>query len=319
MDKNIGIIGYGTHANRIISILENFSNIKITKIFHPTKIVLENIGTNRFEDLYDCDCVFIVSPDNTHFQFILKLLQNYNGYIFCEKPISTEITELFSLEKISIEKKKKIFFNFNFRYSKLGQILEKAIFEKEIGEISHISIISTHGLAFKKEYLESWRSDKKKNIHNILDSLAIHYLDLISFYLGDIKNSNYFPSIVSKNGETYDTCTITLEIGNTFITIYCSYANPKINEVLIIGTNGYITIRDDKKEIFSPRDTFNEKGFFIKPPVIESQPFNFENEYIESLKESISSFIYCVKNKKSIDTNNFEKSIITTKLLIGLK
>ena len=92
VDKNIGIIGYGTHANRIISILENFSNIKITKIFHPTKIVLENIGTNRFEDLYDCDCVFIVSPDNTHFQFILKLLQNYNGYIFCEKPISTEIS-----------------------------------------------------------------------------------------------------------------------------------------------------------------------------------------------------------------------------------
>ena len=63
----------------------------------------------------------------------------------------------------------------------------------------------------------------------------------------------------------------------------------------------------------------NEKGFFIKPPVIESQPFNFENEYIESLKESISSFMYYVKNKKSIDANNFEKSIITTKLLIGLK
>ncbi len=319
MNNKIGIIGFGNHASRIISILEKFTNIEIHKIFHPTKIVLENIGTNQFKDLYDCDCILILSPDDTHFEYISKLSQNYNGYIFCEKPIVTKLNELRKLENINEDKKKKIFFNFNFRFSKISEILKKGITDKKIGEISHVNILSTHGLAFKKEYLDSWRSDKKKNHHNILDSLAIHYLDLILFQMGNIKNLNYYPRLVSKNGNSYDTCRLTLETENASVVIYCSYANPKINEIVIIGTNGYITIRDNKKEIFSPRDTFDPKGFFIKPPMTENEIFNFENEYIDSLKKSLECFIEYVKNKKLIDLENFDRSIMTTKLLIEMK
>ena len=119
--------------------------------------------------------------------------------------------------------------------------------------------------------------------------------------MGSIKNSNYYPRLVSKNGDSYDTCRLTLETENTSIVIYCSYANPKINEIVIIGTNGYITIRDNKKQIFSPRDTFDDKGFFIKPRMIDKESFNFENEYINSLEKSIGCFIDYVKNKKLID------------------
>jgi predicted dehydrogenase len=319
VNNKIGIIGFGNHASRIISILEKFSNIEIYKIFHPTKIVLENIGTNQFEDLYDCDCILILSPDDTHFEYISKLSQNYDGYIFCEKPIVIKLNELSKLENIDEDKKKKIFFNFNFRFSKISEILKKGIADKKIGEINYISIISTHGLAFKKEYLDSWRSDKKKNYHNILDSLAIHYLDLILFQIGNIKNLNYYPRLISKNGNSYDTCRLTLETEHVSTVIYCSYANPKINEIVIIGTNGYITIRDNKKEIFCPRDIFDPKGFFIKPPMIENEDFNFEDEYINSLKKSLEYFIDVVKHKKLIDLENFENSIMTTKLLIEMK
>jgi predicted dehydrogenase len=316
-NNKIGIIGFGNHASRIISILKTFKNIEIYKIFHPTKIVLENIGTNQFDDLYDCDCILILSPDDTHFEYLSKLSKNYNGYIFCEKPVVTKLDELEKLVNINKDKKKKIFFNFNFRFSKLSEIIKNEINDKKIGEISHVNIFSTHGLAFKKEYLDSWRSNK--NHHNILDSLAIHYLDLILFQMGNITNSYYYPRLVSKNGHTYDTCSLTLETENTSVMIYCSYANPKINEIVIIGTDGYITIRDNKKEVFFPRDTFDPKGFFVKPPMITNEDFNFENEYTNSLKKSLEYFIDCVKNKKLIDLEIFEKSIMTTKLLIEIK
>ena len=317
MNNKIGIIGFGNHASRIISILKTFENIEIYKIFHPTKIVLEKIGTNQFDELYDCECILILSPDHTHFEYLCKLLKNYNGYIFCEKPIVTKLDELKSLENINKIKKEKIFFNFNFRFSKLNEIIKNEINNKKIGEISHINIFSTHGLAFKKEYQNSWRSDK--NYHNILDSLAIHYLDLILFQIGNIKNSYYYPRLVSKCGYTFDTCNLTLEAENTSVMIYCSYANPKIDEIVIIGTDGYITIRDNKKEVFVPRDTFDSKGFFVKPPMIANEDFNFENEYLNSLKKSLEYFINCVKNKKLIDLKNFEVSILTTKLLIEIK
>ena len=41
--------------------------------------------------------------------------------------------------------------------------------------------------------------------------------------------------------------------------------------------------------------------------------------YIDSLKKSLEYFMEYVKNKKLIDLENFDKGIMTTKLLIELK
>jgi hypothetical protein len=53
--------------------------------------------------------------------------------------------------------------------------------------------------------------------------------------------------------------------------------------------------------------------------MITNEDFNFENEYTNSLKKSLEYFIDCVKNKKLIDLEIFEKSMMTTKLLIEIK
>jgi len=119
----IGIIGYKNHANRIIAILNKFPNFEITKIFHPTKKINDARGTNNLNELYLCDCVFILSPNDTHYEYLFKFINNFEGYIFCEKPPVTKQNELNKLEKISNDKKMKIFFNFNFRFSRIKKIL----------------------------------------------------------------------------------------------------------------------------------------------------------------------------------------------------
>ena len=62
-----------------------------------------------------------------------------------------------------------------------------------------------------------------------------------------------------------------------------SYASPYLNEITIVGTNGLTSIRDDQITTRSPRDTFNEKGSFVQPPIISEQEYNLEDEYIASL------------------------------------
>lgn len=315
----IGIIGYKNHANRIISILEKFSNFEIIKIYHPNKKIDDIRGTNNFGELYSCDCVFILSPNQTHFEYIFKLINNFGGYIFCEKPPVTTQLEIEKLEKISDQKKNKIFFNFNFRFSKLNEILEEFILKEKLGKIIHINIIGTHGLAFKKEYLDSWRADGKKNLDNVLDTLAIHYLDLIILHFKNINDSQYYPMNSSQNGTSYDSCNLSLKSGKVITSIFCSYASAKINEIIIIGTNGYLTIRDNIKMIFYPRNTFDSKGFFTNPPKIHEEKFDFENEYELSLERSIEYFLECVKAKKLIKLDYFNTSMKTTKMLINLK
>ena len=316
---NFGIIGYRNHAGKLISFLEKNSECKINCIYHPTKS-LDDRFTNNFSDLYDCDAVIIASPNKTHYQYVEKLTKNFNGYIFCEKPPVINNEELKKLEKLTNKWKQKIFFNFNFRYSELSGIIKKRINSKELGNIIHIDICGTKGLAFKKEYKNSWRADGKTNLHNLLDASTIHYIDLISLYLGKIKNSAYFPSLISNNGTSFDTSYVVVKYNNEVtLSIFNSYATPLINELCIIGTNGYMTIKDNKLMVKSPRDTFDKNGLFTDPPVYFKSNFSISNDIENSLKKSLDYFISHVKKDENLDLELFENSLQTNRLILNLK
>ena len=96
---------------------------------------------------------------------------------------------------MKINKKRKIFFNFNYRFSELDKLLQKYSNSKQLGQIVKIEIVASQGLAFKKEYIGSWRSNGTKNKHTLLDTVSIHYLDLIIKNFGTAKNQFYFPKI----------------------------------------------------------------------------------------------------------------------------
>ena len=320
MTHKLGIIGYRNHAKRILDIIENDSKFEVTQIYHPMKKIDDSRGTNRLEDLYKCKGVIIASPNITHFDYIQKLLENSNCFIFCEKPPVTSLEAIKYLENISLENKKRIFFNFNLRFSKINQILKEYLSSEKIGKIVQVNIISSMGLAFKEKYLDSWRSDGKNNLHNIIENSSIHWIDLMVFNFGGIKSGNYFPRLVSNNGTSYDTSSINLEFKNGVVcSIFTSYATPVREDITIIGTNGFISIKNDKLEIFSPRDTFDSDGLFKKPPGQLVDNFSFGESLKISLEDSVNHYLNHVKYSENFNITDFEISIISNKLVLTLE
>ena len=173
----VGIIGYRNHAKRIISLLNVKEDVKIKYIFHPVKSSEKSINTNNISDLFKCDAIFIISPNHTHFEYIKKFIHNFNGYIFCEKIPVVSIEELEWLKKIPEAKKSKIFFNFNYRFRGVSELIKKYLNSEQIGRVIHINIISTHGLAFKQSYIDSWRSNTELNPHSVLETSTVHFID----------------------------------------------------------------------------------------------------------------------------------------------
>ncbi|MAR37066.1 MAG: hypothetical protein CL715_01690, partial [Chloroflexi bacterium] len=308
---SIGIIGYRNHAQRLISLVDSSTECRLKCIFHPNKKIDDQRGTNNFSDLLECDVVIIASPNNTHYDY-LKKLESFSGYVFCEKPPVVNLDELNKLKKIKDSKSRRTFFNFNYRFSELNKILKKYMNSKEIGKIIFIEIIASQGLAFKKEYIDSWRADGRNNKFNLLDTVTIHYLDLINQHFGISKNQFYFPKLVSNNGTSYDTGHLLLEYDTFNVSIINSYATPFIGELLIIGTNGHISIKNDILEIKTPRDTFDKDNFFVSPPTLFTKKFNMQNDYHSSLKNSFNFFISNVLNKKEFDISLYETSLDTT-------
>ena len=315
----LGIIGNRNHALRLRNIIEKKRNCRIDFIFHPTKKIDDNRSTNNFSDLLGCDAIFISSPNKTHFNYIRRL-QKFNGYIFCEKPPVISKNQLNYLEKLPLERKRKLFFNFNYRFSKISKNLESQLNSTKIGKIIQINIIATQGLAFKKIYLDSWRADGRKNLHNLLDTVAIHFLDIVSLHLGDHDNIIYLADNFSRNGSSYDTSHLFIKFKKgPFVSIFNSYASSYIYEIMVIGTNGYFTCRDDELIIRSPRNTFDSKRLFIPPPIKNKKKFNMQDDYNDSLRKSVDYFLHCVMKKNKIPINFFQTSILTNRIIINLK
>jgi len=314
------MIGYSGHAERLKNIIENFQFCKINYIFHPSKHIDDSRGTKNFSDLLRCDAIIIASPNNTHYEYIEKLVGRFNGFLLCEKPPVTSREHLEKLKNLSNGTKSHIFFNFNYRFSKLSDIIKNSLTSKDVGKITHFNIISTHGLAFKEKYKGSWRADGKINLHSLLETVSIHYLDLLTYHLGKIKKSFYIPNLISGNGESYDSAHLVLEF-KTGVTasIFNSYAAPYLDEISIIGTNGLTIIRENNFKIYSPRNTFNSEGFFITPPVIKETRFLMDEDYKNSLTKSLEYFFSHVKNNKNIDLNHFNSSIDSNSLILDLK
>ena len=88
---------------------------------------------------------------------------------------------------------------------------------------------------------------------------------------------------------------------------------------MVVGTNGYFACRDDKLIIRSPRNTFNSEGLFISPPIKNKKKFSMQEDYNNSLRNSIDYFLHFVRKKDKIPINLFQTSISTNRIIINLK
>ena len=320
MTHKIGFIGYRNHAKKLLDIVENKENFEISKIYHPTKNIDDSRITNNLEDLYECDGIVIASPNATHFEYIKKIIENSKCYIFCENPPVTSKEGIEYLEAMTVEDKCRILFNFNLRYSELKKYLDKYLNSDLIGIPIQINIIASMGLAFKEKYVENWRSDGDNNMHNIIENVSIHWIDLMNYIFGGREEVDYFPRLISKNGTSFDTSLVNLKFKTgTVASIFNSYATPSIDNITIIGTNGNITFDNEMIQVFSPRDSFDENGLFIKPKCVFKNEFSFSKNGKESLKNSLNYFLKHIENSEIFNIKDFDTSIISNKVVLQLE
>ena len=132
--------------------------------------------------------------------------------------------------------------------------------------------------------------------------------------------TNYYPRLVSGNGTSYDTNSINLLFENGMVaSIFNSYATPLLENIVIIGTNGFIIIKDQKVEIFSPRDTFDENGFFSTPRIKQEIQFDFQSNGSDSLKKAMFYFLQNLKKSKKFDIDYFDRCVYTNKLILEIE
>ena len=301
----ITIIGYKNHALRLKSILNKLGY---------DNVVNYNYHTDRYQEqiLEDSDVYFISSPNETHVEWIDKLKEQ-DKYIFCEKPPATNLEDIGKLELLL---NKKLYFNFNYRFSSLVRSAKHYIDTNELGKLLNINCVSTHGLAFKESFQDNWRFKSDNLFSSIIGNLGIHYIDLVGYLCGNISNIDVKTgSIVSDN--LPDTATLDIVSDLCDVKVFLSYAAPFRNQVTMLFDNGILELVDGNVTLQTPRDTVDKNGMFKPPNRIYLEAFNNSKEYYDdSLKFSIKYFMECVENDEPISTEHYNLSITTNKKLI---
>jgi|TARA_B100001964_G_C14219088_1_gene594366 hypothetical protein len=303
----IGIVGKGSQYNRISKILRK----KKINYFLYKPNNTKYYDYKEFNKLKNCEIIFILSPNESHFNYINKFYKN--KYIFCEKPPVISKKQLSRIKKIS---HKKIYFNYNFRYSTIAQILSN-LRKYEFGDLLYANIISGHGLGFKKEYKKSWRSNIKFCKKGVFEIVSVHWLDLINYYFKILKIRK--PSLINilKKGSSYDNCYSKIYIKNNCeVDIFSSYSTPLVNKILFIFKNGLIEQNNNFIEIRGPALNLDKNHFFKKPKLIKKIKISFTRDYQLSLEKSVNYFLNVTLNKKFFKKKDFDCSINSNKLIL---
>lgn len=304
----IGLIGDGIHSKRIQKILKK-KKLKYL-IYKPQAPKYKDPAL--FKKLSRCEIIFILTPNHNHFEYLKKFYPK--KFIFCEKPPVTKVKDLNSLKKMN---NGKIYFNFNFRFLKLSNILQKKD-KYNLGNLIYANLILSHGLALKKEYKKSWRSNKAKSPKGIFEIVTIHLVDMLNFIF-KIKKM-YSPSLLnlSKIGNSYDSSHTKIELSNNAIAnIYSTYKSSYTKKFFFLFDNGNVEFNDGIISINGPAKNFNKNGFFIKPKNIKRIKINDEKDYLCSLEESVNFFLGYALKKKIIPKNHFDMSLKANSFILS--
>jgi|CXWL01.1.fsa_nt_gi predicted dehydrogenase len=330
MPKTVGFIGYKGHALRLMNIFHEIKGWKISHVYHPHKpldvkqvpasILKDACWTNDFDDLLSCDAIVVASPNSSHFHYLKELSTTYSGYVFCEKPPVSSLKDLDGIEKFPNAFRKKLYFNFNMRNSWLYDQLTHIHQNYDLGEAVSASVIVGYGFAFKEAYSASWRSKKNFPAIGVLETMGIHYLDLLSLVYGSAGRGFYYAHKHSPSGKAKDTCHLSCFLGDKCVlNLSCSYAIPFVNRFEIHLTDGRIVCDNGDLKVFAPRDTFAADGSFVSPPLKYKSRKAWAEIYLGSLRNSCIYFAKHAEDKKSFDINLFNQSLLSNRVCLSAK
>lgn len=132
------------------------------------------------------DIIDICTPNNLHFDTIMKCINNHK-HILCEKPLVVTIQQRQSLEKEIINYDKICGVVFNNRNYPSTMRAKEIISQGKLGEIVSFRSSYLHSSATDVNKKAGWKQSGKEG-GGVLRDLGSHAIDLLLYMLGDSYN-----------------------------------------------------------------------------------------------------------------------------------
>ncbi|GGA75975.1 Gfo/Idh/MocA family protein [Ornithinibacillus halotolerans] len=204
MTITIGLIGCGYIARKHLNSISIVKDMKLTavsdldscRMIDAVQIYSQLSGIQQPEvKLYTdyeallldktIDVVVIATSSNAHAQIAMRALA-HDKHVILEKPFALSTRDAVQLIERSISCNKHVLVCHQLRYRPVFQLLKKVIDEGLLGEL-YYGVVSIRIHRPKKYYSESnWKGTWDKDGGMLLNQ-GIHVIDLLVWYMGEIK------------------------------------------------------------------------------------------------------------------------------------
>jgi len=272
----VGVVGVGAIAERsqipAFSSIEGvqivaLSDIDQTKAQRVAKIYsIPHIFSdyNKMFELEELDAVSICTPNFLHAPVAIAAAKA-GKHILCEKPMATTLEEADEMIKTARESKVILMIEQSFRFIPKNEVVKEIIDKGLIGKIFHIRTrFASPGPEFWSP-TGKWFFSKQKAGGGALIDDGIHSVDLMRWFVGEVKEVIGISDTLVKDIEVDDNAVAALKFQNgaigvlevswtTSSNIYCTEITGTKGRILIDYPNTplKISINDGFKGEFEP-------------------------------------------------------------------
>ncbi len=304
---NIGIIGAGrigkVHAE---SITYHVKDAKVTAIADPymneattawaNSLGIQEVHTDYHNILLDdkIQAVLICSSTDTHADIAIEAIKA-NKHVFCEKPISQDLSKIKAVMEALSKSSVKFQVGFNRRFDHNFEAVKHAVEEGKIGDVHIVKVTSRDPEAPPIEYVKvSGGMFLDMTIH---DFDMVRYLtssDVVEVYASGTALVN--PAI--KDAGDIDTAIINLKLANGALAVIdnsrkADYGYDQRAEVF--GSKGQVAVTNDAG---STAVLSTSSGVTGEKPL-----YFFLERYMASFSKEVSLFVQAVINNTEVPVN----------------
>ena len=313
-----GLIGCGRIANRHAEHIESKAQlVAVCDIDEEkAKIMGEKYAARHYTSVVEMlkcekselDVIAVCSPNGLHAEHSIECLKS-GVHALCEKPLAINVADcgdmIFAAEKYN----KRLFVIKQNRFNPPVATVKKAIDQGRLGKIYSIQL-SCFWNRNNEYYKDSWKGSKDMDGGTLYTQFS-HFVDLLYWMIGDVKNVEAYTSNFAHQGiiDFEDTGVVIVEfyngaIGTINYTVN-SFEKNMEGSLTIFGEKGTVKIGG---QYLNELEYQNIKDYKIKNLAKGNKANNYGNYYgsMSNHGAIYDNLIDVLTNGASIATNAFE-------------
>ena len=255
----LAIVGTGAIADIHALAIKEIENAKLIGVYNRSaekgEQFAQKYGCSYYSSLSELlsasevDIVSICTPSGMHLEPALESIKN-KKHCLIEKPIEVDLKRVDKIIAKAKENNVKIAVVYPSRFYPASKRIKQAVDNNLLGNIALASAYVKWSRT--EEYYRSaeWRGTWAFDGGGALMNQAIHSVDLLQWFLGDVESVHAFMiNAKHKEIEVEDTLVATLKFKNgTIGTLECSTAvfPGFLRKIEILGTEGSIVLEDNE-------------------------------------------------------------------------